>query len=99
MFSSFEVPSRTRDMYVPASGDTKTCQRASVIQTVSEGKNRRGDERAWEELPSCLHGQFALSRVSCRTPTDNPLSLRVEIDESATDDQLHDDQVSPAAAL
>jgi predicted dinucleotide-binding enzyme len=22
---------------------------------------------------SCLHGQFALSRASCRTPTDNRL--------------------------
>jgi hypothetical protein len=28
-----------------------------------------------------------------------PLSLRVEVGESATDDQRHDDQVSPAAAL
>ena len=39
-----------------------------------------------DESPSCLHGQFALSRASCRTPTDNSLSLRVEVDESATDD-------------
>jgi hypothetical protein len=48
---------------------------------------------------SCLHGQLALSRASCRTPFDHPLSLRVEVGESAINDQPDDDQVSPAAAL
>jgi hypothetical protein len=47
---------------------------------------------------SCLHGQFALSRASCRTPTALPTPKDLLVSKT-TDDHPHDDQVWAAAKL
>jgi hypothetical protein len=51
-----------------------------------------------DRVRSCLHGQFALSRASCRTPTALPTPKDLLVSKT-TDDHPHDDQVWAAAKL